>query len=74
MFAIYVRNGLEQGRIFPLDRKKHNLIGRSPEAAVMLADDSVSRRHAEIFFVDKGWALKDLGSTNGTYLNARPVR
>ncbi len=73
MLAIYVRNGLEEGRIFPLDEKRPNLIGRSPEAAVMLADDSVSRRHAEISFKE-GWTLKDLGSANGTYLNALPVR
>ncbi len=74
MFSIYVRNGLEQGRIFPLDEKRHNLIGRSPEASVMLADDSISRRHAEISLSKDGWTLKDLGSTNGTYLNALPVR
>jgi len=78
MLSLYVRNGLGQGRIFPLsekkDDKKVHLIGRSVEASVMLADDSISRRHAEISFSDGGWTLKDLGSTNGTYLNALPVR
>jgi len=36
---------------------------------VVLDDSSVSRRHAEIRATDNGWRLRDLGSTNGTYLN-----
>src|SRR5204862_2217681 len=43
--------------------------GRLESLEVVLDDNSVSRRHAEVRATDKGWQLKDLGSTNGTFLN-----
>jgi len=49
------------------------LIGRSSDAAVLLDDISVSRRHAEVRPGPDGWAVGDLGSLNGTYLNLRRV-
>ena len=39
----------------------------------MLGDDTVSRRHAELRFEDDRWMLRDLGSSNGTYVNGRLV-
>jgi putative nucleotidyltransferase with HDIG domain len=44
-------------------------IGRLGPVELVLDDDSVSRNHAEIRFTDRGWRLRDLGSTNGTRLN-----
>jgi HD-GYP domain-containing protein (c-di-GMP phosphodiesterase class II) len=44
-------------------------IGRTPNMEIMLNDRSVSRRHAEILLGPEGWAIADLGSSNGTYLN-----
>jgi putative nucleotidyltransferase with HDIG domain len=36
---------------------------------VAIDDNSVSRRHAEIRATTSGWRVRDLGSTNGTFLN-----
>jgi putative nucleotidyltransferase with HDIG domain len=44
-------------------------IGRLGPQEVVLDDNSVSRNHAEIRHTDRGWRLRDLGSTNGTRLN-----
>ncbi|OWK37837.1 HD domain-containing phosphohydrolase [Fimbriiglobus ruber] len=44
-------------------------IGRLAELEVALDDTSVSRRHAEVVLADEGWVVRDLGSSNGTYLN-----
>jgi hypothetical protein len=48
-------------------------IGRAPECEVRLADTSVSRRHAEVRATGDGWAIADLGSTNGTKVNGAVV-
>ncbi len=44
--------------------------GRLASLEIVLDDSSVSRRHAEIrFAAPAGWVVKDLESTNGTYIN-----
>jgi HD-GYP domain-containing protein (c-di-GMP phosphodiesterase class II) len=35
----------------------------------VLDDTSVSRRHAEVRSTAQGWRVRDLGSTNGTFIN-----
>jgi hypothetical protein len=49
------------------------LIGRHPRCDVLLADPTVSRRHARLRFCDGTWALQDLDSTNGTTINGLRV-
>ncbi|MEM8963965.1 MAG: FHA domain-containing protein [Acidobacteriota bacterium] len=49
-------------------------VGRSRSCDVAINDPSVSRRHV-LFTVSLGAvAVEDLGSSNGTYLNGRPLR
>lgn len=48
-------------------------IGRLPECDVTLDDPSVSRRHARIQRKGNGWAVEDLGSTNGLKVNGTKV-
>jgi len=50
------------------------LIGRSRGCDLQIPDSDASRRHAEIYRSEGGYFLRDLGSTNGTYVNGRPVR
>ena len=49
-------------------------IGRGSNAGLVLDADSVSRRHARIEPIGAGHRLIDLGSTNGTYVNANRVK
>jgi pSer/pThr/pTyr-binding forkhead associated (FHA) protein len=48
-------------------------LGRSSSATVELDDVYVSDQHAEFLPDDDGWKVRDLGSTNGTYLNGAKV-
>jgi FHA domain/Domain of unknown function (DUF1707) len=49
------------------------VLGRSSGCHLVLADDSVSRRHAELVAFGGRWHVRDLGSTNGTWVNGRQV-
>src|SRR3954469_4509151 len=49
------------------------LIGRSRECDVVLEDENVSRRHAEVRPSGGAWILRDLGSTNGVKVNGHRV-
>jgi pSer/pThr/pTyr-binding forkhead associated (FHA) protein len=49
-------------------------IGRGLDTALRLSDDAeVSRLHAVIEKVTSGWSVRDLGSRNGTYVNAERI-
>ncbi len=60
-------SGDVEGKVF----EAHGLlqVGRLESLDIALDDTSVIRKHAVLRPTDKGWQLKDLDSTNGTYLN-----
>ncbi len=49
-------------------------MGRNPSGDVIVDDPTVSRWHAEILRTPDGWAVKDLDSKNGTFVNQRNIR
>ncbi|WNG58891.1 FHA domain-containing protein [Archangium gephyra] len=49
------------------------VVGRQAPATVVLEDDSVSRKHAEVEQTPDGAVLRDLGSANGTLINGEPT-
>ncbi len=49
------------------------IFGRADDVDVFLDDIYVSDEHAEVSELDGFWQVRDLGSTNGTYLNNAKV-
>ena len=48
-------------------------IGRDPANDIVVAQPGVSARHAELCWDGKAFWLRDLDSTNGTYVNGRRI-
>jgi EAL domain-containing protein (putative c-di-GMP-specific phosphodiesterase class I) len=48
-------------------------VGRREVAHLTLSSDLVSKDHAEIYGDKRGLRVRDLGSTNGTFINHQPV-
>jgi len=75
-YVVVVYAGVHLGRVFPLGAGQ-NIIGRSPQVDIALLDEEVSRTHAVISLWQGPGGdrvqLEDKGSTNGTFLNGRPV-
>ncbi len=54
-------------------RTERVVMGRSRSCDLRLPSGDASRRHAEIVPVTGGYVLRDLGSTNGTFVNSERV-
>lgn len=51
-----------------------NTLGRSPACDAQVEHESVSGTHCEVMVNGESVAVKDLGSTNGTFLNRAPIQ
>lgn len=65
---LLVQQGIQGTREFELTNIQ-STIGRSPDNDIPIPDPEVSRRHAQVVKQAKGYAIIDLGSTNGTFVN-----
>jgi predicted component of type VI protein secretion system len=54
--------------------KASTLIGRDEGAKLRIPVPAVSRRHCEVLVSATGVSIKDLGSSNGTYVNGKKTR
>ncbi len=66
--CLVVIYGLELGKKFNLTRSQM-IIGRSSKADVQIDQEAVSRNHCKIINTGNAVLLRDMGSTNGTYVN-----
>jgi membrane-bound lytic murein transglycosylase D len=48
-------------------------IGRGKDCELRVTADGVSREHCEVYWEDEQWRVRDLGSTNGTWLEGTRV-
>src|SRR6266850_516150 len=61
------------GEVFPLEPGQRFTLGRANTNRVVLKDELCSREHAEVYFAEGRWRLRDLKSLNGTRLNGEPL-
>ncbi|MCG8451302.1 MAG: ATP-binding protein [Pirellulales bacterium] len=70
MPSLFVIRGRDQGTRFQLEGPVHT-VGRTQDSSVRLHDTEVSRAHAEILRRGQAYVLRDLGSSNGSFVNGQ---
>jgi len=70
-YSVVVVQGPAAGARVALEREV--VIGRDPRCELPIGAADVSRRHARIVPDEDGHKVVDLGSTNGTWVNGRPI-
>ena len=65
-------SALLPGTSFVLDAT--TIVGRHPDSTLALDEPFVSAEHAELTHNNGRWWVRDLGSTNGTFINGNAVR
>ena len=75
-FVLTVRGGIDAGRSQTVDGSLPGavLVGTSPACTLTLTDRSVSRRHISLEVEGRRLRLRDLDSTNGTFVNDVAIR
>jgi FHA domain len=71
--SLYVERGPGAGQLLPVPTGTF-ILGRSSGAHLRLSHPSISRRHAELTRHGERFALRDLRSQNGTWVNRKRVR
>jgi hypothetical protein len=72
--ALRFISGKYQGGEFPLQEGQRIVVGRSSDLDMVLVEEMVSRRHAQIQMKDGVISIEDLGSTNGTFVNGEKIQ
>jgi len=70
---LIIRQGNRWTDVFRLENNQSLVVGRASSNEIPVADERASRRHAEIFFKDGEWILRDLGSRNGTLIDGSKI-
>ncbi len=70
--ALVVIYGLDLGRKYDLN-KDSMVVGRSSKADIQVDQESISRNHAKVVTQKDHVMIRDLGSTNGTYVNDEQI-
>lgn len=76
MAELKILTGPLRGQIFGLEKGGWaKTLGRGAENVdFRIPDAAISRRHAEFSYRDGQWAVRDLGSSNGTFINEIRIR
>ncbi len=73
LHVVHSADPAAQGKAYPIGEAGLTL-GREDGNGVVISSDQASRRHARILVMGGGHVLQDLDSTNGTFVNSKPVK
>jgi two-component system cell cycle response regulator len=73
MVLLRVLEGQEVGKGYQVNKVPVSL-GRDALCDVSINDTRMSRQHAMLFYYSPNFYLKDLGSTNGTFVNDKRIK
>lgn len=69
---LVVHGGKNEGAVIVVNKPQF-IIGRLPECNLRIESKALSRRHAQINVQDGSVTVKDLGSTNGTFVDGKKI-
>lgn len=58
---------------FELDKRERIMLGRDWQCKIVVSDIQCSRMHAEVYFEQDGWWVRDNHSSNGTFVNGQII-
>ncbi len=70
-WSIIADSGPEKGQVIAIREKTS--VGRALECDISILEPGLSRQHAELEVVNDELIIRDLGSSNGTYLNGKKI-
>ena len=71
--SLVVGQGANKGRVIPVSLNQF-VVGRDSKCQLRPVSQTISKRHCEVFIREDRVFVKDLGSTNGTFVNDEQVR
>lgn len=73
MHVLIIETGKHKGKRLKLP-DGDAVIGRDPQAQVRIASNEVSRQHCLLMVRGQRLLVRDLGSSNGTFVNGEPIQ
>ena len=73
MYYLVANDGPQAGKRYDLSADKY-VLGRHPDCQIVIDVGAASRNHAAISREGAGYAIADLGSRNGTFINNEPTK
>ena len=70
---VKIEKGEGRPNVCNLDPEQTATLGRSLDSTIVLHDEHVSRRHAEIALQDNRWLIRDFETPNGTRVNGERI-